>query len=517
MAKITFITLYDKGCLGVRYISSFLKKEGHSTSIIYLGRHEGRVKDKRDAFVKDNNLWIGVTEYGTNLIRSYSDPIGKKDIDILIGLLKKQRPDIIGFSLRTMFLDTAIDLTARIRDKLNIPIVYGGIAATGEPERCIRYADMVCIGEGERSMLELANCLDEGTPTKDINNMWVCQNGTIYKNPLAPLEQNLDNLPFPDYEPLGKFSILNSGFIENDPSIGNMSRFTYEMITSRGCPFSCTYCCNDLLKRLYAGQRFLRRRSVENVIQEIKEAKAKHNIKSILFKDEIFTFDLEWIKKFSEAYKREVSLPFWCYTHPSFADERILGLLKDCGMFSITMGIQSGSEDILYKIFNRPTPYEKIVKTAVALERLKLPIRPRFDIITNNPFETENDCRKTLDLLMKLSKPLNFGLTKLSFIPGTKIAEMREGLSPKKEVDEKLYKFWNLLYLLNQYSFFPNYIITFLSRNNFFRRNPQLLYFLLFPKFLEIRYQNITAKIKSSLPSRLLILLKRIRYTLKGY
>lgn len=482
-----------------------------------MGKHEGKLKSRKDASVTDDNLWVGVNEYGADLIRSYSDPISDKDTDILLNLLKRQKSDVIGFSLRTMFLDTAIRLTESIRSKINVPIIYGGIAATSEPEKCISHADMICIGEGEYSMLILANMLDKCGSLKGINNIWLNENGTIYKNAILPLEQNLDNIPFPDYESANKFSILDSMLIENDPSIGNVSRFTYEIMTSRGCPFACSYCCNDLLKRLYAGQNFLRRRSVRNVIDELREAKAKYDIRSVLFRDEIFTFDLEWIKEFFVIYKEEINLPFWCNTHPSFADEKTFRLLKDCGMFSITMGIQSGSEDILYKTFNRLTPYKKIVKAAIILEKLKLPIRPRFDIITNNPFETKDDCRKTLELLMELPKPLNFGLTKLSFIPKTKIVKMLEDRSLDKHVDEKLYKFWNLLYLLNQYSFFPNCLIRFLSRSNFFRKNPYLLQFLLFPKFLEAKCQDIATRLKNSLPLGILILLRRIRYVLKGY
>ena len=517
MANVSFITLYDKGCLGVRYLSSLLKEKGHTCSIIYLGRHEGKIKSKKDTLISDENLWIGVNEYGKDIIRSYSDPIGEKDIEILLNLLDRRKPDIIGFSLRQMFLDTAIQLTHRIRQKLRIPVIFGGIAATSEPEKCIRHADMVCLGEGEETMLEVANRLDKKQSLKNINNLWVRDNGNIYKNELNPLEQNLDKLPFPDYTPDNKFWIFNSKIVENDPSIGNMSEYTYEMMTSRGCPFSCTYCCNDLLKKIYYGQKYLRRRSVENIIAELKEAKKTHGIKSVLFKDEVFTFDLGWIKEFARIYKEEIALPFWCYTYPLFADERILSLLKDCGMFNITMGIQSGSENILYNVFNRRTPVDKIVNAAKSLERLKLPVRPRYDIITNNPFETEGDCRKTLELLMELEKPLNFGLTKLSFIPGSMIARMQKEKNIDQKVDDRLYNFWNTLYLLNQYSFFPNSLIKALSRNNFFRKNPWLLQFLLIIKLIEVKFQDFLGLMKRYLPKGLILFFKRVRYLLKRY
>lgn len=513
--KLVFITLYDKGCLGIRYISSVLKEAGHHVSIVYLGNHEGKIKTGSDKFSDDENLWISVNEYGADLIRSYSDSIGVKDQDILMDLLKKSNPDIIGFSLRTMFLDTAIKITGRIRKAVNAPIIFGGIAATSEPEKCIQFADMVCLGEGERAMLELANSFDKGGPLHGINNIWFRDNDAIHKNALLPLEQSLDNIPFPDYAPENKFSILGGKITENDTSIGNMSEFTYEVITSRGCPFACSYCCNDLLKRLYAGQKFLRRRSVKNVIQELVQAKESLHVKTILFKDEIFTYDFGWLKEFSKLYKENVNLPFWCYTHPLFAEEKSLQLLKDCGMFNISMGIQSGSENVLYNIFNRPTPYAKIVESAHLLERLKLPIRPRFDIITNNPFEAEEDRRKTFELLMDLPKPLNFGLTKLSFIPGSKMTSM---LPPEnRRANERLYSFWNALYLLNQYKFFPKPLMKYLSKINFFKERPYFLRILLLPKFFEIKFGNLIERIKNNLPKSVILSLKRLRLAFKGY
>jgi len=516
MAKIVFITLYDKGCLGVRYLSSVLKDAKHHTSIIYLGSHGGEVKKRNDTFF-DEDLWVGVNEYGADLIRSYSEAISEEDIAILLSLLEKENPDIIGFSLRTMFLNTAAALTERIRSRIKAKIIYGGIAATCEPKRCLDYADMACMGDGEYSMLELANRFDKGLALDDINNIWVHNNGSLKMNPILPLQQNLDGIPFPDYEPEGKFSILKSQLVKNDPSIGNMNRFTYEIMTSRGCSFSCSYCCNDVLRRLYSGQNFLRRRSVENVINELKLAKDKHNIKSVLFKDEIFTFDFDWVKEFSRRYKGEIGLPFWCYTHPSFANEEMLRVLKGAGMFSITMGIQSGSRDILYKVFNRPTPPEKIVEVAGILEKLNLPIKPRYDIITNNPFENESDRRKTLELLMLLPKPVNFGLTKLSFIPGTRISKALEDGPLAKKADSKTYEFWNSLYLLNQYKLFPNFLISFLSNRRLIKNNPGVLKLLLFPKFLEIKFQEAIDGIKRVLPTGTILFLKRLRQAVKGY
>ena len=186
-------------------------------------------------------------------------------------------------------------------------------------------------------------------------------------------------------------------------------------------------------------------------------------------------------------------------------------------MFNVTMGIQSGSENILYNVFNRRTSIEKIISAADTLIRLKLPIRPRYDIITNNPFETENDRLATLELLMRLDKPVDFGLTKLSFIPGSKIVRMREEKHITGVVDEDLYKFWNTLYLLNQYSFFSNRFIRALSRSKFFREKPQFVQLLLVPKFVETKFRGFLDSLKGCIPGNAILFLKKIRYIVKRY
>ena len=117
---------------------------------------------------------------------------------------------------------------------------------------------------------------------------------------------------------------------------------------------------------------------------------------------------------------------------------------------------------------------------------------------------------------MRLEKPVDFGLTKLAFIPGTLITKMREDkkIAP---TDEKVYKFWNILYLLNQYRFFPNRLIRALEKNAFFRKNPSALQLLLLPKLLESGVRNILERLKARMPKNAVLFLKKIRFLLKGY
>jgi radical SAM superfamily enzyme YgiQ (UPF0313 family) len=518
MAKVSLISLYDRGCLGLRYISAVLKKAGHKPSIIYMGEHSGRVKKTEDEILGEGS-WEGVNCYGATHIFSYSGKIQDRDKEVLIELLEEQRPDLIGFSLRTMSLKIAIELTERIKNNLNVPVIFGGVAVTTDPQECIKYADLICLGEGEATMVELANRIDRRQPYHDVSGIWLKCNDRIYKNALCQLEQDLDSLPFPDYEAGEKFSISKSVLNRNFSTIGNLNAFTYDIITSRGCPFACSYCCNELYKKIYSKQRYLRRRSASNVIEELKEAKGRFGIQTVMFRDDVFTFDLEWIEEFAKRYKKEIGLPFWCFTHPNFADRKILEILKNTGLFSITMGIESGSENTLYNIFNRRTPIKKIYESIMILEKLRLPTRPRFDIITNNPFETDEDREKTLEFLMSLPKPVNFGLAKLNIIPGSRISKMalEQGIFGTKDAQQRNYNFWNYLYLLNQYRFFPNSLIRAMKRSSFLRKHPKFIQLFLIPKLIEYNCSKIRAWLAKRCPRKILLLFKKIRYFVKSY
>ena len=266
---------------------------------------------------------------------------------------------MIGFSVTSIARDTAILLTKAVKSKYpDVFIVWGGIDVTTSPDVAVKYPDAVCIGEGY-TILDLLHNLETGKSVNKIKNLWIKKGNEIIRNNLRPLVQDLNSLPAPDFSFENKFSINEDELITNDTSINNEPGI-YTIMTSMGCPFSCSYCCNNYLRNLYKGQKYLRRKSVELVIEELKEAKKNYVIRYVDFYDEVFTFDKEWIKKFARLYKKEIKIPFWCNVSPFFVDEEVLMMLKDCGLDSVTMGIQSGSEKILFEKYNRKTPVSEI-------------------------------------------------------------------------------------------------------------------------------------------------------------
>ena len=480
MARIAFISLYTKGTIGIRYLSSVLKEHSHSISIIYLKGYETFLKkDLKDEDLPEDELNMGLSSEG-DIVDCFQRRITEKEMSILLNLLEELNPDIIALTLESRKIKTAIRVTREIKKKFDKIVIWGGIGPTIDPEGCINFTDMVCVGEGEEVILELANKLDGGNDLTRIQNLWVRNRDTIIRNEVRPLIQDLDKIPFPDYDPINKYDITNGHLIRNTSSLNNFEG-VYEIMASRGCPFSCSYCFNDSLRRLYKKQEFVRQRGVENVIEELKIAKEKHKVHHVSFYDDIFIFDKRWIREFSGLYKEKIGLPFWCYVHPLFSDRERLMLLKDCGLDAVSLGIQSGSERILDDVFDRHTSVEQILSASQVLHDLE--IRYTIDIITNNPFENEDDCQKTLGLLLRLPRPISVGgdrLSLLSFFPNYRITNMLKDNELDKNIDQKRYSFYNSLYLLTQHKVIPKKWISLLQKNKYLRRHPDILVKLLY-------------------------------------
>ena len=209
-------------------------------------------------------------------------------------------------------------------------------------------------------------------------------------------------------------------------------------------------------------------------------------VKFVNFQDDVFTFDREWVAEFARSYKKHIGLPFWCYTHALHTDMRTLELLRDAGLQRVTLGIQSGSQRILKEIFNRPVPNRKVIESARTLERIGLEYN--FDLITNTPFESEQDCIDTLELLLSLPRVrFDFGLSKLSIYPNTAVERLCTERKPQS-LSEATYGLYNKLYLLAQTPV-PRGIIRAFGRSAYLKKHHGLLRvpLLLWYKMRELR------------------------------
>lgn len=418
---IALIALYNYESNGVRTIYSILKNYGYKTTAIYFKE------------LKFNNIELP------------SD----NEINRLTELLARLKPAIIGISVGSSFYEIASLVTKEIRKKLSIPVLWGGHHPTIVPEESIAIADMICIGEGDEAILDLAKALRDGGEITNINNLWINKKGYVEKNPLRPLIQNLDWIPSPDLSSKDKYWIEDDAVLEGDPIWGRSHpQTTYSLMASRGCPFQCTYCSNSILKGIFKNKgSFVRRRSVENVINELRIVKEREHIKRIFFMDEVFASNMGWITDFCKSYKDEIGLPFICALNPTNVTEESVALLASAGLDNVVMGIESGSERTRNDIFER-SGSNQIIKDSARLFN-KYRIIPSFDVIMDNPFETEEDKKETVRLLLDLPRPFNLSMYSLCWFPRTRLTEraLKEGIISEEMVEgtaKKTFKQWRM-------------------------------------------------------------------------
>jgi radical SAM superfamily enzyme YgiQ (UPF0313 family) len=410
----------------------------------------------------------------------------------MVDLLKKIQPGMVGISLRSSYFKIASEITKKINEDLSVPVIWGGTHPTIAPEECIQVADLICLGEGEDPVLELAERISNSQDYTDIRNLWIRKNGHLIKNELRPLIQDLDSLPFPDYGDENTYFIENGQISSGDPVL---QTYNLNILASRGCPYHCSYCCNSIFNSLYDGKGpRIRRRSVENVMKEIHALKDRFpNLRRIDFIDEVFAWDRKWTSSFIERYSKEIQLPFQCAQHPNMVNQETLRLLRDAGLERVEVGVQSGSERIRKEYFERPVSDRRLFEASRLLNQMG--IVPFYDFIVDNPFESEEDRKQGLEFLLKLPRPFHLHVFSLIFFPNTIITRraLTAQLISKDQVEgraeqtfEQMFvtlkyprpkadQFWIALYSLTSKSFVPKFLIRWLSRRVFFNRHPKLL------------------------------------------
>ncbi|MCD4652657.1 radical SAM protein, partial [bacterium] len=212
--------------------------------------------------------------------------------------------------------------------------------------------------------VEYLDRVDSGQKCDDIPNTWISENGCIIHNDLAPLVQNLDDLPFPDralyYDTYRYFrSNENKAFI-----------------TGRGCPFSCTYCAISALRELYRGKgQFVRFQSPERVIEEISFVRDRYGLKSVIFQDDTFIIGEERLGHLLSLYERKIRLPFICHIRADLLTSDIARQLKSAGCHSVDFGVESGDEKLRAKVLGKPISDEQLREAATFLHDAGIPFR----------------------------------------------------------------------------------------------------------------------------------------------
>ncbi len=319
--------------------------------------------------------------------------------------------------------------------KNNVPIVWGGPHPTFFPDKCFSMCDIIAVGEAEEAIVELADKMGAGEDITKVLNFYVRKDGKEYKNPVRAPPNDLDILAEPD------FDIEDQWILERGRMIPFEERHFAGVLffqMERGCPQACSYCTNNILRALYEDKAdLLRTHSVDYVVNFFKKIKNKFpSIQTIDIRDETITVrKTSWLKEFSEKYKKEVGIRLKCLAEPatmSFGDvsEEKIRLLVEAGLTDIIIGIQSGSDRLNKEVYNRFITAKHVLECARIINKFKDKLTVMYDIISCNPYETNDDIIETIRLLQKIPKPYFLSVNNLIFFEGTPLYKkaMEDGL-----------------------------------------------------------------------------------------
>ena len=320
----------------------------------------------------------------------------ENNLDKTLNELDQYKPDAVAFSVITGSHLEYIKIARTIKQKFNIPIIWGGPHATFFPKIIEEdYADAVCVGEGEDATLEFANAFDneeKKIPT-NIPNFWVKRDGVIHRNAIRPRNKSLDDLPYAARDLFfNKFPMLKNHGIKH-------------FLAHRGCPHKCTYCFNHTYNKMYQEQagdkKVFFSRSPDSIVDEIQWLQKTETIKTVAFVDDVFTLHKKWTLKFAEIYGRRCGIPFSINARFDHMDEEIIASLAKAGLSLVHCGIESGNDYMRNKVMVREQTLESIFLAGNLLK--KYGVKLLTENVLGNPGETFEMAMETLELNAKLN------------------------------------------------------------------------------------------------------------------
>ena len=459
--RIGIVSMYDVENNAVRILAATLREGGFHVAELYF---------------KD---WIS----------NHLDPATDVELASLAKVVRDEQLDLVCVSIRASAYYTAAKiLTEHLQAALDVPVLWGGMHPTLMGAQCIETADMVLQGEGEYALLDLATRLRDGGAVGETRNVWFRTADGVRRNPLRPLVEDLDDLPWRDYHTHAHKYFIHGKRVEvGDPMRGDP---VFQMMGSRGCIYKCSYCYNSTYKKdVYPGQKWFRVRSPASMIEEINQARTHWPFKRIRFDDEVFNFQGDWIDDFCERYPRDVGLPFEIFIEPKLVNEQRMTQLRAAGLVAVYMGVQS-SERVTGHLYDRRVKNSTIGDIAQLYH--KLGIKPHFQLIFDDPVSTEEDREKLFEMISTFPHPFDLYLFSMTVFPGSELVNklLESGLISEYDVEgtntRVFYQhrvnleyprpveetFWIALTQMLSKSFVPRPLLKALSRSETLKRHP---------------------------------------------
>jgi radical SAM superfamily enzyme YgiQ (UPF0313 family) len=389
--------------LGLAYMSAVLTEKGHECLIYDAEQMKGAVSQSWSEASENYRLYMQGTE-------DEHHEVWKE----LRQVLDKFSPDLVGITMLSVKVPSAFRAAAVCKTwNPDLPVVTGGDHATVFPEKALQNHDfdIVVRGEGEMTILDVVEHLENGKRLHGIAGISFREDGEIIHNAPRPLIRDLDSLPFPMIEALmgvGSYRPVDFGAI----------------MASRGCPYDCTFC--GVFNIWSKKARF---RAPSHVILEIKYLYDKYGTHYFSFRDASFTINRKWVEELCAGMMNlGYDIQWECLTRPDLLDEPMVQLMQQAGCVTIRLGIESGSPELLKKMKKR-MDLDEVRKAAVLLNKYQFYWSAYF--LFGTPDETPETMQETMAFINEIDPPF-VTIARFAPIPGT---EMYDDLVKSGRID----------------------------------------------------------------------------------
>jgi radical SAM superfamily enzyme YgiQ (UPF0313 family) len=331
-------------------------------------------------------------------------------------------PQLVGITAMTSVYKSALETAILLKAELGRPIVIGGPHATMYPERVLAESpviDYVVRGEGEETIQALARALEGGSRELGaISGLTYRLRGEIISNPDRPLISNLDALPFPARH---LFDLERYGLRTPD------GQPMVTILSSRGCPYNCSYCFKGIVGRTY------RQRSPDNIIAEIRQIIDRYGIHNFYFIDDLFTIDTRRLNAIADRIiNAALDIRWQCLGRVDRVNAEILKKMYAAGCRQIHFGIESGNQQILERI-NKGIKLDQVRQAVRWAQEAGIHVKGYF--MLGLPGDTEGTMQQTVDLAVELNlDEAMFSLT--TPFPGTRLWEELVKKNPQTEYNQ---------------------------------------------------------------------------------
>ncbi len=382
---------------GVASLAAQLKRAGHETGLVHITQ----------------------PDYGReDFLRDFSDA----------------KPDVLAFSATTLAFPWVMRSLRWLKEEgIKVHTICGGAHPPVDAEHAVQIEglDAICLGEGEGAMLDFVSAVQQGKPYREIQNLWVRdEDGTIHRNPLRPLIQDLDTLAPYDRTDWRNFAELH--WEREGEAV---------TVASRGCPYKCTYCVNHYYMELFPDKQYVRFRSVDNTIAELKDIVNTYPyIKGFVFDDDILYMRKPWSIEFTEKYKKELGLPFTCNIRPNICKPDIVALLKEANCRTVKVGLEAGNEYIRNTLLKRDLKASDMITAFLRFEKVGIETIS-FNMV-GLPFETPQTVLETV----KLNGESHVSKAQVSIFypfPGTELQRLCEENGFVRPFREDIYDYFS--------------------------------------------------------------------------